>query len=74
MNTGKIKYISPQGFGFIEIEGRLDKEGKQLDLFFHARHVVGVEFTSLLITDKVSFDIDVNEKGDVGVNVKLLNN
>ena len=76
MLEGKIKYINDKGFGFIEVEGRVDNNGKQSDLFFHAKSTInGTNFIDLRIGDKVSFEgIESGQKGDAATGVDIINN
>ena len=67
MNEGKIAFLG-KGFGFIKIEGR------EKDLFFHAKGLVkGLEFSTLKVGDEVVFvDITSNEKGSAAQGVNLM--
>jgi cold shock protein len=62
--TGKIKTLTPKGFGFITAEG-LPK-----DIFFHSNSLVDVKFEELHEGDTVSFETETTEKGPNAVNVK----
>ena len=75
MLEGKIKYISDKGFGFIEVEGRVDSNGKKSDLFFHAKSTInGTDFLGLQIGDQVSFEsVESGQKGDAAVGVEIIN-
>jgi len=75
MLEGKIKYISDKGFGFIEVEGRVDNNGKQSDLFFHAKSTSnGTNFLDLQIGDNVSFkSIEDTDKGGAAIGVQIIN-
>lgn len=63
MQTGTIATLVDKGFGFIKVEGR-DK-----DLYFHSKELVGVEFDSLKEGDAVSFEIGEGEKGPFATKV-----
>lgn len=63
---GKIKYLSGNGFGFITVEGR------EKDLFFHAKEVRNVTFLDLNVGDEVTFEnIEDTPKGSTAVGVLL---
>lgn len=68
MNKGIIKKITPNGFGFIAVEG--SAPGTK-DLFFHSKSLVGVSFDSLREGQAVSFEIEQSPKGPNAVNVQL---
>jgi len=57
MQEGTIARLTDRGFGFISIEG------KDKDLFFHSKDLVGVAFDDLREGDKVSFEIAEGPKG-----------
>lgn len=62
--TGTIKTLTEKGFGFITVEGR------EKDLFFHSKELVGVTFDELKTGDTVSFEVDeTGEKGPAAVQV-----
>lgn len=68
--TGIIKTKTPNGFGFITVDGAA--EGSK-DLFFHSSNVVGTTFDDIQEGAKVSFEIDENgPKGPAAVNVQLV--
>lgn len=62
--TGIIKKLTDRGFGFIGIEGR------EKDLFFHSKSLVGVSFEELREGDAVNFDVEDSPKGQNAVNVQ----
>ena len=64
MQTGEIKRLKEQGFGFIA------HEGSDKDLFFHATELQGVEFDELREGDKVSFEVESTDRGPQAKNVK----
>lgn len=66
MNESKIVYLG-KGFGFLKVEGR------EKDLFFHAKGLEeGVDFNSLAVGDNVTYeDVIASEKGNAAVGVKL---
>ncbi len=63
-NIGTVLTIN-KGFGFI-------KNAKYPNnIFFHYQSVIGVDFNDLKVNDKVTFEIDKNEKNeDIAVRVK----
>jgi len=63
MATGKIKTLTPKGFGFIA------REGEVKDLFFHSKELRGVTYEELREGDTLSFEVVDAEKGPAAVNV-----
>lgn len=63
MQTGTIAGLTDKGFGFIKIEGA------EKDLFFHSNELIGVEFDSLRVGDKVSFEMAEGPKGPNAIKV-----
>ena len=63
MATGKIKTLTPKGFGFIT------REGETKDLFFHSKELRGVTYEELREGDTLSFEVVDGEKGPVAVGV-----
>ncbi len=63
MATGKIKTLTPKGFGFIA------REGETKDLFFHSKELKGVTYEELREGDTLSFEVVDAEKGPAAVNV-----
>jgi CspA family cold shock protein len=63
MATGKIKTLTPKGFGFIT------REGETKDLFFHSKELKGVTYEELREGDTLSFEVVDAEKGPAAVNV-----
>jgi len=61
--NGKIKTLTPRGFGFIS------REGEEKDLFFHSKELVGVTFEDLKVGDEVTFELTQSEKGPAAVKV-----
>jgi CspA family cold shock protein len=61
--TGKIKTLTPKGFGFIA------REGEAKDLFFHSKELRGVTYEELREGDTLSFEVVDGEKGPSAVNV-----
>lgn len=61
--TGKIKTLTPKGFGFIA------REGEAKDLFFHSKELRGVTYEELREGDMLTFEIAEGEKGPSAVNV-----
>ena len=57
MQQGTITRVTDKGFGFIS------SEGKEKDLFFHSKELVGVAFDDLREGDKVTFEIEESPKG-----------
>lgn len=55
--NGKIKTLTPRGFGFIS------RVGEEKDLFFHSKELVGVTFEDLKIDDEVTFEVAESPKG-----------
>ncbi len=63
MVEGIVKWFSNRkGFGFIE-----QKEGP--DVFVHYTGIAGDGYKSLTEGERVTFDIEENEKGPAAVNV-----
>lgn len=63
---GKIKYLSDKGFGFITVEGR------EKDLFFHAKEVRNATFLDINVGDEVAFEeIEETPKGSTAIGVSL---
>jgi CspA family cold shock protein len=66
MATGTVKWFSDEkGFGFITPD---DQSG---DLFVHHRSIVGEGHRSLAEGAKVSYDVEVGDKGPSAGNVRL---
>ncbi len=63
---GIIKKLTDKGFGFIAIEG------KEKDVFFHSKSLVGTTYEELREGDKVEFEVEEAERGPAAVNVKLV--
>ncbi len=63
MATGKIKTLTPKGFGFIT------REGEAKDLFFHSKELKGVTYEELREGDTLSFEVVDGEKGPAAVGV-----
>ncbi len=63
MATGKIKTLTPKGFGFIT------REGETKDLFFHSKELRGVTYEELREGDTLSFEVVDGEKGPAAVGV-----
>ncbi len=65
--TGVIKKKNDEkGYGFIT------PEGKDKDLFFHSKSLVGITFEEIKEGDNVSFDEESSPKGMNAVNVKIV--
>ena len=60
---GTIAGLTDKGFGFIKIEGQ------EKDLFFHSNELIGVEFDSLRVGDKVTFEMAEGPKGPNAIKV-----
>ncbi len=63
MATGKIKTLTPKGFGFIT------RDGEAKDLFFHSKELRGVTYEELREGDTLSFEVVDGEKGPAAVGV-----
>ncbi len=63
MATGKIKTLTPKGYGFIT------REGETKDLFFHSKELKGVMYEELREGDMLTFEVADGEKGPSAVNV-----
>ena len=63
MARGKIKTLTPTGFGFIT------REGETKDLFFHSKELRGVTYEELREGDTLSFEVVDGEKGPAAVGV-----
>ena len=67
MNTGKVKFFNTtKGFGFIAPEGG----GK--DVFVHVTAVQAAGLRGLNEGQRVSFDIESDQKGPKAVNLKIV--
>ena len=66
MQEGTIARLTDRGFGFITVEG------KDKDLFFHSKDLVGVAFDDLREGDKVKFEITESPKGPNASNVSKI--
>lgn len=66
MQEGTIARLTDRGFGFITVEG------KDKDLFFHSKDLVGVAFDDLREGEKVSFEIAEGPKGPNAANVSRI--
>lgn len=66
MEQGTIKKITDRGFGFITAEGR------EKDLFFHAKELVGVEIDDLKEGDRVEFEVSESPKGPNAIKVSRI--
>jgi CspA family cold shock protein len=65
--TGTVKWFhDKKGFGFIEAD---DGDG---DVFIHYKDIPGDGFKTLVEGQKLEFDIEENDKGDMAKNVKIL--
>jgi CspA family cold shock protein len=66
MANGTVKWFDERkGYGFIEQE-----DGP--DVFVHHSGINGSGFKSLVEGDRVTFDIEQNEKGPAAVNVTVI--
>jgi len=63
MEEGKIARLTDRGFGFIS------REGKDKDLFFHSKELVGIEFNDLKEGDEVTFEAAEGPKGPNAIKV-----
>jgi CspA family cold shock protein len=63
MATGKIKTLTPKGYGFIT------REGETKDLFFHSKELKGVMYEELREGDALTFEVADGDKGPSAVNV-----
>lgn len=66
MKEGTIAGLTDKGFGFIKVEGM------EKDLFFHAKELVGVEFDSLAVGDRVSFEVASDDRGQHATQVSKI--
>ena len=66
MTEGTIVGLTDKGFGFIKVEGM------EKDLFFHSKELVGVEFDSLVVGDRVSFEIGSDDRGQHAAKVSKI--
>lgn len=57
MQEGTIVNLTDKGYGFIHAEG-IEK-----DIFFHSRELVNAAYDSLNKGDRVSFELNEDEKG-----------
>lgn len=64
MQEGTIAGLTDKGFGFIKIEGA------EKDLFFHSKELIDVEFDSLRVGDKVTFETASGDKGPYASGVR----
>lgn len=54
MPVGTIKKLMDRGFGFIEAEGATGRDG---DIYFHSKVVVGASFDELQEGQAVTYDV-----------------
>ncbi len=64
MQEGTIAGLTDKGFGFIKIEGAAK------DLFFHSNELIDVQFDSLQVGDKVTFEVGEGPKGPNATSVR----
>ena len=64
MQEGTIAGLTDKGFGFIKIEGSAK------DLFFHSNELIDVDFDSLRVGDKLTFEVAEGPKGPNAVQVR----
>jgi CspA family cold shock protein len=70
MATGTVKTVTDRGFGFIQTD-EASAGGK--DVFFHESGLQGeLASRKLRVGDKVTFDIEKNEKGVNAANIALV--
>lgn len=63
---GTIAFLG-KGFGFLKITNR------EKDLFFHAKELIDVNFSDLVVGDTLSFDeIGDSPKGQSALKVRLI--
>lgn len=63
MQEGTIAGLTDKGFGFIKVEGAAK------DVFFHSKELVNAEFDSLVVGDKVTFEMADGPKGPFAAQV-----
>ncbi len=63
MKEGTIAGLTDKGFGFIKVEGA------EKDVFFHSKELENVEFDSLTVGDKVTFEMADGPKGPFAAHV-----
>ena len=68
MQQGKIARLTPNGYGFIAVEGQ------EKDLFFHASELIDIEYNQLRDDDIVTFEVGHNDKGPHATQVRLASN
>ncbi|KXK26044.1 MAG: Cold shock-like protein CspG [candidate division WS6 bacterium OLB20] len=67
MAQGTVKTVTDRGFGFISTDE------SQKDIFFHEKSLTGdLQTRKLRVGDKVSFDIQENERGLNAANIELI--
>ncbi len=64
MQEGTIAGLTDKGFGIIKIEGAAK------DLFFHSNKLIDVQFDSLQVGDKVTFEVGEGPKGPNATSVR----
>lgn len=64
MQEGTIAGLTDKGFGFIKIEGAAK------DLFFHSNELIDVQFDTLNVGDKVTFEVGEGPKGPNATSVR----
>lgn len=64
---GSIVSLNEKGFGFLQVEGR------EKNVFFHAKDLIDVKFDDLRTGDRLSFaSIDMTEKGAAAKELELI--
>lgn len=66
MQEGTIARLTDKGFGFIKVEGR------EKDVFFHSKELVGVQFDELREGEKLTFEIVDTPKGPNAIKVSRI--
>jgi len=63
---GKVKLFNKEkGYGFAEVTGHQD-------VFVHQRHVRSDDGTTLVIGDRITFDVDLTDRGYQALNVDIV--
>ena len=73
MATGKVKWFNnAKGYGFINEDGKIGPDGKEVDLFAHYSAIVMDGYKTLKAGQPVRFEIVQGPKGLHAVNISTV--